>query len=132
MDERVTAKDYQLIAAQVLKILKKNQKEQEINWDFSAAASKGDIIGLKDTIADNKNDTDLKIAEIKSDLEKTIAKLKSDLEKTIAKLKSDTDLKLKDIEKKIVESKNVLLQWILGMMTGYTILLIVILRFFEK
>ena len=72
MDERVTAKDYQLIAAQVLKILKKNQKEQEINWDFSAAASKGDIIGLKDTITDNKNDTDLKIAEIKSDLEKTI------------------------------------------------------------
>ena len=125
MDERVTAKDYQLIAAQVLKILKKNQKEQEINWDFSAAASKGDIIGLKDTITDNKNDTDLKIAEIKSDLEKTI-------EKTIAKNKSDTDLKLKDIEKKIVESKNVLLQWILGMMTGYTILLIVILRFFEK
>ena len=57
MDERVTAKDYQLIAAQVLKILKKNKKEQEINWDFSAAASKGDIIGLKDTIADNKNDT---------------------------------------------------------------------------
>ena len=46
--------------------------------------------------------------------------------------KYDTDLKLKDIEKKIVESKNVLLQWILGMMTGYTILLIVILRFFEK
>ena len=74
MDERVTAKDYQLIAAQVLKILKKNQKEQEINWDFSAAASKGDIIGLKDTITDNKNDTNLKIAEIKSDLEKTIAK----------------------------------------------------------
>ena len=132
MDERVTAKDYQLIAAQVLKILKKNQKEQEINWDFSAAASKGDIIGLKDTITDNKNDTDLKIAEIKSDLEKTIAKNKNDLEKTIAKLKNDTDLKLKDIEKKIVESKNVLLQWILGMMTGYTILLIVILRFFEK
>ena len=154
MDERVTAKDYQLIAAQVLKILKKNKKEQEINWDFSAAASKGDIIGLKDTIADNKNDTDLKIAEIKSDLEKTIAKNKNDLEKaiaklktdlqktiadnkndlekTIAKLKNDTDLKLKDIEKKIVESKNVLLQWILGMMTGYTILLIVILRFFEK
>ena len=121
MDERVTAKDYQLIAAQVLKILKKNQKEQEINWDFSAAASKGDIIGLKDTITDNKNDTDLKIAEIKSDLEKTIAENKN-----------DTDLKLKDIEKKIVESKNVLLQWILGMMTGYTILLIVILRFFEK
>ena len=87
---------------------------------------------MKDTITDNKNDTDLKIAEIKSDLEKTIAKLKSDLEKTIAKLKNDTDLKLKDIEKKIVESKNVLLQWILGMMTGYTILLIVILRFFEK
>ena len=132
MDERVTAKDYQLIAAQVLKILKKNQKEQEINWDFSAAASKGDIIGLKDTITDNKNDTDLKIAEIKSDLEKTIVKNKNDLEKTIAKLKNDTDLKLKDIEKKIVESKNVLLQWILGMMTGYTILLIVILRFFEK
>ena len=123
MDERVTAKDYQLIAAQVLKILKKNQKEQEINWDFSAAASKGDIIGLKDTITDNKNDTDLKIAEIKS---------RKNLEKTIAKNKSDTDLKLKDIEKKIVESKNVLLQWILGMMTGYTILLIVILRFFEK
>ena len=118
---KMDAKDYQLIAAQVLKILKKNQKEQEINWDFSAAASKGDIIGLKDTITDNKNDTDLKIAEIKSDLEKTIAKNKS-----------DTDLKLKDIEKKIVESKNVLLQWILGMMTGYTILLIVILRFFEK
>ena len=132
MDERVTAKDYQLIAAQVLKILKKNQKEQEINWDFSAAASKGDIIGLKDTITDNKNDTNLKIAEIKSDLEKTIVKNKNDLEKTIAKLKNDTDLKLKDIEKKIVESKNVLLQWILGMMTGYTILLIVILRFFEK
>ena len=132
MDERVTAKDYQLIAAQVLKILKKNQKEQEINWDFSAAASKGDIIGLKSTITDNKNDTDLKIAEIKSDLEKTIVKNKNDLEKTIAKLKNDTDLKLKDIEKKIVESKNVLLQWILGMMTGYTILLIVILRFFEK
>ena len=147
MDERVTAKDYQLIAAQVLKILKKNKKEQEINWDFSAAASKGDIIGLKDTIADNKNDTNLKIAEIKSDLEKTIAKNKNDLEKTIAKLKTDlqktlektiaklkndTDLKLKAIEKKIVESKNVLLQWILGMMTGYTILLIVILRFFEK
>ena len=87
MDERVTAKDYQLIAAQVLKILKKNKKEQEINWDFSAAASKGDIIGLKDTIADNKNDTNLKIAEIKSrknknDLEKTIAKLKTDLQKT--------------------------------------------------
>ena len=118
---KMDAKDYQLIAAQVLKILKKNQKEQEINWDFSAAASKGDIIGLKDTITDNKNDTDLKIAEIKSDLEKTIAKNKS-----------DTDLKLKDIEKKIVESKNVLLQWILGMITGYTILLIVILRFFEK
>ena len=118
---KMDAKDYQLIAAQVLKILKKNQKEQEINWDFSAAASKGDIIGLKDTITDNKNDTDLKIAEIKSDLEKTIAKLKN-----------DTDLKLKDIEKKIVESKNVLLQWILGMITGYTILLIVILRFFEK
>ena len=98
---KMDAKDYQLIAAQVLKILKKNQKEQEINWDFSAAASKGDIIGLKDTITDNKNDTDLKIAEIKSDLEKTIAK----------NLKSDTDLKLKDIEKKIVESKNVLLQW---------------------
>ena len=86
MDERVTAKDYQLIAAQVLKILKKNQKEQEINWDFSAAASKGDIIGLKDTITDNKNDTDLKIAEIKSDLEKTITENKNDLEKTIAKL----------------------------------------------
>ena len=118
---KMDAKDYQIIAAQVLKILKKNQKEQEINWDFSAAASKGDIIGLKDTITDNKNDTDLKIAEIKSDLEKTIAKNKS-----------DTDLKLKDIEKKIVESKNVLLQWILGMITGYTILLIVILRFFEK
>ena len=118
---KMDAKDYQIIAAQVLKILKKDKKEQEINWDFSAAASKGDIIGLKDTIADNKNDTDLKIAEIKSDLEKTIAKNKS-----------DTDLKLKDIEKKIVESKNVLLQWILGMITGYTILLIVILRFFEK
>ena len=98
---------------------------------------------MKDTIADNKNDTNLKIAEIKSDLEKTIAKLKNDLEKAIAKLKTDlektiadnkndTDLKLKAIEKKIVESKNVLLQWILGMMTGYTILLIVILRFFEK
>ena len=118
---KMDAKDYQIIAAQVLKILKKNQKEQEINWDFSAAASKGDIIGLKSTITDNKNDTNLKIAEIKSDLEKTIAKNKS-----------DTDLKLKDIEKKIVESKNVLLQWILGMITGYTILLIVILRFFEK
>ena len=118
---KMDAKDYQIIAAQVLKILKKDKKEQEINWDFSAAASKGDIIGLKDTITDNKNDTDLKIAEIKSDLEKTIAKNKS-----------DTDLKLKDIEKKIVESKNVLLQWILGMITGYTILLIVILRFFEK
>ena len=162
---KMDAKDYQLIADRVLKILKKNQKEQEINWDFSAAASKGDIIGLKDTITENKNDTDLKIAEIKSDLEKTIAKNKNDLEKaiaklktdlqktisdnkndlqktisdnkndlekTIAKLKNDTDLKLKDIEKKIVESKNVLLQWILGMMTGYTILLIVILRFFEK
>ena len=129
---KMDAKDYQLIADRVLKILKKNQKEQEINWDFSAAASKGDIIGLKDTITDNKNDTNLKIAEIKSDLEKTISKNKNDLEKTIAKLKNDTDLKLKDIEKKIVESKNVLLQWILGMMTGYTILLIVILRFFEK
>ena len=129
---KMDAKDYQLIADRVLKILKKNQKEQEINWDFSAAASKGDIIGLKDTITENKNDTDLKIAEIKSDLEKTIAKNKNDLEKAIAKLKNDTDLKLKDIEKKIVESKNVLLQWILGMMTGYTILLIVILRFFEK
>ena len=35
MDERVTAKDYQLIAAQVLKILKKNKKEQEINCNCS-------------------------------------------------------------------------------------------------
>ena len=90
---KMDAKDYQLIAAQVLKILKKNQKEQEINWDFSAAASKGDIIGLKSTITDNKNDTNLKIAEIKSDLEKTIAKNKS-----------DTDL----AKNTIVESKNVL------------------------
>ena len=106
MDERVTAKDYQLIAAQVLKILKKNQKEQEINWDFSAAASKGDIIGLKDTIADNKNDTNLKIAEIKSDLEKTIAKLKGDLEKTIADNKNDTDLKLKESYKTPSNSQN--------------------------
>ena len=57
---KMDAKDYQIIAAQVLKILKKDKKEQEINWDFSAAASKGDIIGLKDTIADNKNDTDLR------------------------------------------------------------------------
>ena len=76
---------------------------------------------LQKTISDNKND-----------LQKTISDNKNDLEKTIAKLKNDTDLKLKDIEKKIVESKNVLLQWILGMITGYTILLIVILRFFEK
>ena len=47
---KMDAKDYQIIADRVLKILKKDKKEQEINWDFSAAASKGDIIGLKDTI----------------------------------------------------------------------------------
>ena len=120
--------------------------------DPAAPVSKGDIWRLEAIITENKNDTDFKIAknkkikkhsklksdlektiaELKSDLEKTIAELKSDLEKTIAKNKNDTDLKLKDIEKKIVESKNVLLQWILGMITGYTILLIVVLRFFEK
>ena len=93
---KMDAKDYQLIADRVLKILKKNQKEQEINWDFSAAASKGDIIGLKDTITENKNDTDLKIAEIKSDLEKTIAKNKNDLEKAIAKLKTDLQKTISD------------------------------------
>ena len=85
------------------------------------AASKRDIMELQSTIAESKNS----------------------LEKIITKNKNDTDIKLKDIEKeivsiksnlekKIVESKNVLLQWILGMITGYTILLIVVLRFFEK
>ena len=114
------AKDYQVIAAQVLKILKKDKKEQGI-WDVSAAANKRDIMELQSAIAESKNS----------------------LEKIITKNKNDTDIKLKDIEKeivsiksnlekKIVESKNVLLQWILGMITGYTILLIVVLRFFEK
>ena len=114
------AKDYQVIAAQVLKILKKDKKEQGI-WDVYAAANKRDIMELQSAIAESKNS----------------------LEKIITKNKNDTDIKLKDIEKeivsiksnlekKIVESKNVLLQWILGMITGYTILLIVVLRFFEK
>ena len=117
---KMDAKDYQVIAAQVLKILKKDKKEQGI-WDVSAAANKRDIMELQSTIAESKNS----------------------LEKIITKNKNDTDIKLKDIEKeivsiksnlekKIVESKNVLLQWILGMITGYTILLIVVLRFFEK
>ena len=77
------------------------------------------------------------------ELQSAIAESKNSLEKIITKNKNDTDIKLKDIEKeivsiksnlekKIVESKNVLLQWILGMITGYTILLIVVLRFFEK
>ena len=115
-----------------MNILKKDKKEQEINWDFSAVVSKGDIMGLKSTITENKNNTDFKIAKLKNVLEKPIAKLKSDLEKSIAEMKNDTELKLKDIEKKIVESKNILLQWIFGMITGYTIFLIVVLRFFEK
>ena len=136
------AKDYQVIAAQVLKILKKDKKEQGI-WDVSAAANKRDIMELQSTIAEsknslekiitkNKNDTDIKlkdiekeIVSIKSNLEKEIVSIKSNLEKEIVSIKSN-------LEKKIVESKNVLLQWILGMITGYTILLIVVLRFFEK
>ena len=109
------------------KILATNAAKTSL--DPAAPVSKGDIWRLEAIITENKNDTDFKIAknkndlektiaELKSDLEKTIAELKSDLEKTIAKNKNDTDLKLKDIEKKIVESKNVLLQWILGMITG--------------
>ena len=100
---------------QGFKTLKKDKKEQGI-WE-----KKRDIMELQSAIAESKNS----------------------LEKIITKNKNDTDIKLKDIEKeivsiksnlekKIVESKNVLLQWILGMITGYTILLIVVLRFFEK
>ena len=40
------AKDYQVIAAQVLKILKKDKKEQGI-WDVYAAANKRDIMELQ-------------------------------------------------------------------------------------
>ena len=43
------AKDYQVIAAQVLKILKKDKKEQGI-WDVSAAANKRDIMELQSKI----------------------------------------------------------------------------------
>ena len=94
---------------------------------------------LEKTITENKNDLELKIEKIrteaienKNDLELKIEKIrteaienKNDLELKIAEIKSD-------LERKIIESKNVLLQWLLGMMTGYTILLIVVLRFFEK
>ena len=48
------AKDYQVIAAQVLKILKKDKKEQGI-WDVYAAANKRDIMELQSTIAESKN-----------------------------------------------------------------------------
>ena len=48
------AKDYQVIAAQVLKILKKDKKEQGI-WDVSAAANKRDIMELQSTITESKN-----------------------------------------------------------------------------
>ena len=98
------AKDYQVIAAQVLKILKKDKKEQGI-WDISAAASKRDIMELQSAIAEsknslekiitkNKNDTDIKL----KDIEKEIVSIKSNLEKEIVSIKSN-------LEKKIVESK---------------------------
>ena len=77
------AKDYQVIAAQVLKILKKDKKEQGI-WDVSAAANKRDIMELQSTITESKNS----------------------LEKIITKNKNDTDIKLKDIEKEIVSIKS--------------------------
>ena len=51
--------------------------------------------------------------------------MQKDLEKKTAEIKSDP-------ERKIIESKNVLLQWLLGMVTGYIMLLLVVLRFFEK
>ena len=49
------AKDYQVIAAQVLKILKKDKKEQGI-WDvYFAAANKRDIMELQSAMKVFKN-----------------------------------------------------------------------------
>ena len=59
------AKDYQVIAAQVLKILKKDKKEQGI-WDVYAAASKRDIMELQSTITESKNSLEKIITTIQT------------------------------------------------------------------
>ena len=60
------AKDYQVIAAQVLKILKKDKKEQGI-WDVYAAANKRDIMELQSAIAESKNSLEKIITKNKND-----------------------------------------------------------------
>ncbi len=59
----------------------------------------------------------------------------TDLIEKIGKYKSDTDLKIErihaDLIEKIANTKTVLLQWVLGLITGYTLLLVALFKFFE-
>ena len=93
----------------------------EKNLDPTVPVSRGDIWRLEAIIKENKNDTDLKL----KDLEAVIKENKNDTDIKIAEIKSDLEIK-------IIESKSVLLQWILGMVASYIIIMIVVLRFFEK
>ncbi len=136
-DEKKTELAIGEFVKDIPKILTFNEKKTGL--DATAPVSKVDIWRLESTISENHTNLVLKIkgieskmVENKNDLEAKITKSKNDLEAKLAEIKSDLESKIKDIERKIVESKNVLLQWILGMVTGYTILLIVVLRFFEK
>ncbi len=117
----------------------------EAGLDTTLPTDKGDIWRLESIISDNKNDTDIKLKEIegkiiesKSDLEKTIAKIESNLKETIAKIesnlketiaknKSDTDLKFKDIDLKISESRVQIIKWVIATTLTSTGILIVII-----
>ncbi len=128
---KIASKDYQIIVAHVLKILQKNKEEQKLNLDFSAPATKGDII-------ESRNELTKIITKNRNDLEKIITKNRNDLEKTITDNRNETNLKLKDIEKEIVEIKSNLelkisesrvhiIKWVVATnLTGMGILLVII------
>ncbi len=104
--------------------------------------NRNDLIRI---ITDNKNDTDLKLKDIeskivktKSDTEKIITKNRNDLEKIITDNrndliriitdnKNDTDLKFKDIDLKISESRVNIIKWVIATTLTSTGILIVII-----
>ncbi len=71
----------------------------ENGLDVTLPTDKGDIWRLESIISDNKNDTD-----------RIITENRNDLERIITDNKNDTDLKLKDIESKIVKTKSDLIR----------------------
>ncbi len=118
----------------------------ETGLDTTLPTDKGDIWRLESIIsenkndliriiADNKNDTDLKIEKMRTEAEKN----KSDLKETIAKIKSDTDLKFKDIDLKIErmrteaeKNKNSLLFWGVSVQLAVGGLVVTILQFLQN